>query len=551
MNEIRRRVQQARRRLTLERFFTALPFCLVGTLSLALAAVLWPKFRHLPQADENWPWYWLGGAVAGGFFLAVVWTWLHRHRKLEAAIEIDRRFGLKERISSTLALDEQTLHTPAGEALLSDAERAAQRIEVSTAFPVRLRWYGLLPIGVALLAVGIALGIDNAAPKRLEASSIDREAMKKEIDKSVEDLKKMLAEKKKLAEEKGLAESKELFELLQKGLDDLKKKNDGDYKKTFVKINNLAKKLEERQQELGGLKEIQKQLEQKLKDLTPGPAEKLSKALKSGRWQDAKEQLEQLAKKLEENKLSDADKEKLRKQLEQLKKQIDQLQQSYEDAKQELQKQIEQKRKAGDMDAVNQLQKKLDQLKKQQPRMNQLSDLAKQFGECQKCLSEGDGKGASEALKQLAKAAGEMEADAQELESLSEAMDEIAEAKDALAKACEGMCEGNSPGMGSSDQFSVNPGKGMGRGQGQGERPEEETKTGFYNSRVRSQPKKGQVVRIGDAEGPNRTGQSLVKAGEQVESAFKEDPDPIVQEKLPRLEKRHATEYFEKLRKGN
>ena len=57
-------------------------------------------------------------------------------------------------------------------------------------------------------------------------------------------------------------------------------------------------------------------------------------------------------------------------------------------------------------------------------------------------------------------------------------------------------------------------------------------------------------MRTGDAGGPSRKGESAVQAAEQGGSAFKEDPDPIVQEKLPRMEKRQATEYFEKLRRG-
>ncbi len=548
MNEIRQRVRQARRRLMTQRFLQVLPVCLLITLAIALAGVVWPKLSYVAGADENWPWYWIGGGVAAGLISALLWTWLHRHRSLEAAIEIDRRFGLKERISSALALDEQTLQTPAGVALLSDAERAAGRIEVAAAFPVQVRWHGLLPLGVAVLAVALAVGLDNASPKSVEASSLNRLALKKEIDRSVKDLKKKLEQQKKELEQKGLDESKELFELLQKKLDDLQKNNKGDYKKTFVEINNLAKKIDERRQELGGAREVQKQLEQQLKDVSQGPAEKLARALKNGRWGEAQQQLEQLAKQLEQDKMTPADKAKLKKQIEQLKKQLDQLQQDYEQAKRDLEEQIAQKKRSGDLDAVNQLQKKLDQLKNQQNQMDRLSDLAQKLGECQQCMGKGDGKGAAQAMRQIAKAMGEMEAESQELQALSDAMDEIAEAKQGLAKACQGM--GKSMGL-PSDDFSLTPSRGLGHGRGAGARPEEETKTGTYRSRVRGNPKKGEVVRIGDANGPNRTGQSTVQAAEQVESAFKEDPDPIVQEKLPRLEKRQATEYFEKLRRGD
>ena len=548
MNEIRLRVRQAQRRLTLQRFLRALPICLAVTLALALVGVLWPKLTYVPSADDRWPWYWLGGGALAGVLTAGAWTWLGRRRTLEAAIEIDRRFGLKERISSTWTLDESTRHTPAGEALVADAERAAGRIDVPAAFPVRLPRHGWLPIGVALLAVALALGLDNATPKKVAASSANRHLLKKEIDKAVQDLKKKMKQRQMELEQKGLAESKELFETLQKKLDDLQKKNQGDYKKTFVEINNLAKEIEKRRKELGGAKEIQEKLQQQLKDVSEGPAEKLNRALTNGRWNEAKELAKKLAEKLEKNQLSPQEKEQLKKQLQQLQKQLEQLQRDYEQAKQDLKEQIRKAQEAGDRQTVNELQKKLDQLERQKKQMDRLSELAQKLGQCQQCVGNNDGKGAAQAMKQMAQAMEEMEAEAQELQSLSEALEELEQCKEGLAKACQ-----NSRGMGkgSENSFEMPEDRmSLGKGRGRGPRPEEEGKTGGYKSRVRARPKKGEVVRTGDAGGPNRKGQSAVQAAEQVESAFKEDPDPIVQEKLPRMEKRQATEYFEKLRRG-
>ena len=548
MNEIRLRVRQAERRLTLQCFLRALPICLAVTLSLALIGVLWPKLAYVPSADDRWPWYWLGGGALAGLLAAVAWTWLRRRRALEAAIEIDRRFGLKERISSTWTLDEPQRHTPAGEALVADAERAAGRIDVSAAFPLRLPRHGWLPIGVALVGIALALGLDNASPEKVQASSTNRRFLKKEIDKSVQDLKKKIKQRQMELEQKGLAESKELFETLQKKLDDLQKKNQGDYKKTFVEINNLAKEIEKRRKELGGTKELQEKLQQQLKDVSEGPAEKLNRALKNGRWNEAKELAKKLAEKLEKNQLSPQEKEQLKKQLQQLQKQLEQLQRDYEQAKQDLKEQIRKAQQAGDRDTVNELQKKLDQLERQQKQMDRLSDLAQKLGQCQQCVGNNDGKGAAQAMKQMAQAMEEMEAEAQELQSLSEALEELEQCKEGLAKACQ-----NNRGMGKGGENSFEMPEdrmGLGKGRGRGPRPEEEGKTGGYKSRVRARPKKGEVVRTGDVSGPNRKGESAVQAAEQVESAFKEDPDPIVQEKLPRMEKRQATEYFEKLRRG-
>ena len=43
-----------------------------------------------------------------------------------SAIELDRRFGLKERVSSVLSLQSDELETEAGQALLTDAVRRVE-----------------------------------------------------------------------------------------------------------------------------------------------------------------------------------------------------------------------------------------------------------------------------------------------------------------------------------------------------------------------------------------------------------------------------------------
>ena len=45
-------------------------------------------------------------------------------------LEVDRRFGLKERLSSTLALSTDDADSSAGQALLEDAVHKAERIDI-------------------------------------------------------------------------------------------------------------------------------------------------------------------------------------------------------------------------------------------------------------------------------------------------------------------------------------------------------------------------------------------------------------------------------------
>ena len=75
-----------------------------------------------------------------GTLAAVAWTHLRRADAMEAAIEIDRRYGLRERVSSTYALRPEERETEIGQALVRDAQNRVERIEVREHFPLSASW---------------------------------------------------------------------------------------------------------------------------------------------------------------------------------------------------------------------------------------------------------------------------------------------------------------------------------------------------------------------------------------------------------------------------
>jgi hypothetical protein len=85
----------------------------------------------------------------------------------------------------------------------------------------------------------------------------------------------------------------------------------------------------------------------------------------------------------------------------------------------------------------------------------------------------------------------------------------------------------------------------MGDGVGQGPRPEEETDTGHYQSRVAGTLRPGEAVRTGDAGGPNLAGASREEVKRQILSSLSEDPDPLTNHHLPRSQREHARQYNE------
>jgi len=98
------------------------------------------------------------------------------------------------------------------------------------------------------------------------------------------------------------------------------------------------------------------------------------------------------------------------------------------------------------------------------------------------------------------------------------------------------------------DQFGF--GDGMGEGEGSGYRPEQETETGHYDSRVRGQPKAGEAVRVGDATGPNKAGRSLEGTRDEILSSLKNDADPLTDQRLPKEQQDHVREYYKRFEKG-
>ena len=95
-----------------------------------------------------------------------------------------------------------------------------------------------------------------------------------------------------------------------------------------------------------------------------------------------------------------------------------------------------------------------------------------------------------------------------------------------------------------SDQFGF--GEGQNEGRGAGYRPEQETDTGVYESKVRGNPKAGEAVRVGDAIGPNKAGQSQEGIKQEILSAIKNDSDPLSDQRLPKDQQQHVREYYKR-----
>jgi septal ring factor EnvC (AmiA/AmiB activator) len=559
MDEIRRVIHQARRRLVMQQLVEACTWSLMASFAVTFCAILIPKFWHIGVDGETWRNTWLIAGTVTGLLLGSMWTFFRGRNVMDAAIEIDHRCHLQERISSLVSLSNTDLQSEAGRALLEDAERHLRRVDVHEHFRNQFHWRSLLPITAAVVVFLSAFLIRDAESDSVEAAA-DSVEIKKQVRRSMEDLKQRLAKQQEKVAATQLPDAKKLFQDLQNAVDELSK-TDVNREKALVKLNNLSKQLADRSRNLEASRKMRDQLKQ-LGKLEQGPADRITKALQEGDLNRAVQEMQKLQKQITDGKMTEDQKQELIKQLKQMQNKMAEklaAKRELEKKQQRLQEEIEQRRKQGDQAGAEKLQKQLDQVQKQlndlngrQSDLQKLDQLAQQLGECAECMQAGDMQQASQKMAEMAGDLQQMQDELAALETLNAMMEQISGTKNAMnCSECEGegcaACQG--------DKFAMagdrpGEGDGMGEGQGYGDRPEEETDTGSYLSRVEAKPQAGQAVRVGDARGKNLAGQSQQDVRAEIASSFSDDPDPISHQQLPRREREQTREYFEKLRKG-
>ncbi len=544
---IRKQVSRARRRLWVELFLNRLVRCWFVALLAAAAAIAVPKLVAIENLPVPWTAWWLGGALGAGLLVALVWTWIRGRSELEAAMEIDRRFDLKERIASSLSLSPAEASTPAGSALINNALHSIGRLEIDQRFRIRLGRSAWLPLGPALLALLLVGFVDN----KEALSSSDPNATKlskQELKNTTQSLRKPLVDLKKEAAKKGLKEAEALLLEVDKKVEKLAE-NPLKKQQALVKLNDLAKQLNERREKLGGDNEMKKQLAG-MKDFNKGPADKMVDAMKNGQWDRAKQELENLKKQIQEGKLDEAAKKDLMKQMEQLKQKLEQAAAERKQAIEDVKKQIEQQKQKGNLAEAGKLQQKLDQLQKQQKQSQKLGQMAQKLAEAQQAMQKGDKQAAAQAMQEMMQQMEAMQKEMTEGEMLDAAMEQLEMAKNAMGcQECMGdgckMCQGN---MG--NKFGKIPGRGMGEGRGEGDRPEEENDVNFRDSQVKQNPRKGAAVIAGEADGPNIRGNVRQEIVDEMAAQGSQPADPLVVEQLPKTQRENAEDYFNRLREG-
>ncbi len=537
MDYVVRQAKAARRRLTAERFFRFLPWTMLAALLVAAVGILLPKVVHIDASPNVWLAVWLGSTTGVALITAICMTFIGRPSLGDAAAEVDRRFALRERLSSAMAMPDEDKQTSLGQALAADAQRKAETIDVRDQFSFGIGRSILLPVLPAVLAAALCYLPNKEAdvPEESKLAQLDMKQVKNSTEKLLTKIKKQ----REKAEKEGLNAAVDMFKKLEGELAKMRKDAKMDTKQALAKLNDIKDQIADRKKEIGDSEQLRKNLKN-LTKLEAGPVDDLADAMKDGDFSKAEDALEKLLDKMQSGEMSESDMKQMQKQLDQLQKAMSDASEKHEAAKDALREQIEQAKAAGDQQKAAQLERKLEKMQAADASMAQMQQMADMLAQASQSMQEGDMQSASEAFEQMAQQMAEMnESDAQ-LQDLDELMQELADSKSDMMQGMGQGMMGQGQGEGEGD--------GLGEGAGRGDRPEEEDDVDFYDSRQRDKMRLGETVMGGKVGGANKKGATQYEVQQAVLSSMSEEPEALNDVPLPRTQRDHTRSYFDSIR---
>lgn len=549
MNQIESKVRAARRRIVLGLFGRALCVALFAALVIATVAIAIPALRVMDMDYQLWTQSWIVGSVAVALMVAAGYTFVKAPTADNVAAEVDRRFGLRERLSSSLRMTSSDQQSDFGLALQQDASRRAEQLAIADRFELRPKKIGWLPLAIVPVLAIVLMLVEPMQPTNASSSDPVSRIEMKQVKTVAQKLRKRIEQQKRKADAQGLSEAKEMYERMQSDLDKLTNKKSMNRKDAMIAINDLKKQLDDRRKELGSSDQMRKALSQ-MNGLQRGPGDKVIKAIEKGEFGKAEDLIKQLSQKMKDGKLSDKEKEQLQNQVKQMAQAMQKAAQEHERKKQELKEEIEKAKNQGRGADAAKMQQQLNQMQQRDSQMQKMGQMAQAMKQASDAMKSGDAQAAAEAMEKMADQLGEMSQEMSELEDLNETLGDLSQSKNQMrCKSCQGdgckQCQGG--GFGEGDQ----PGDGLGKGAGKGDRPESEGDTNTYETQVRGKVKKGKAIIAGFADGPNRKGVTREDIQSAIQSQVSDESDPSENQTLPRSEREHAQQYFDRLREGS
>jgi hypothetical protein len=375
--------RRARARQGLVRAVDVALRALFYALCAALAAIMSAKFFGLviPIKESVIA---LAGIVGVAGLIALFFP---RRTILETAAEVDSRAGWKERLSSALALS--ALNHPMEFALVDDVRARLKEHKPSRLFPLRApRELKFSPV-VAIAIAAVAYLVPQVDLLGYVARDKEKKKDKEEISLAIE---KLVDRRKKAVDkdERASDKVKDAIKKIDALAHELQKNPPPDRKEALAQISKLSDELKQLKDELSKGAALAEKL-QKAAGEKGGDSGELGKLLREGKFAEAVQELAKMRNALQEGKMTPAEREKLRKQMEAL---------------------------------AEKLAKNKD-----------LNEIEKKLAQAMKGMQEGEEKDLDGLQKQL----GQMDGELNEKEQLAEALKDLENLSDALAKG-QGEC---------------------------------------------------------------------------------------------------------------
>lgn len=501
MTVIEKKVRRLRWRLEWLNFWRRVVRLSLIALILIALYVLAEKFLPVPWDSSLFA----STAVIATIPLALVWALLTRTTTRSAAIVTDEKLSLRERLSTALSIGKPI--TPMEQAALADAEAHARVIRAHRVFPMPV-WRDLYYMPIPILFMAITALLIRPYDLLTRPQKPEKELgtkTQRDLAKRIEEAQKELKNVKKAKEPLQIRELTAEMELLRKDLM-AKELTQTDVMKRF---SNMADRLADRKTQME--KKIAET--QKLERLRSAQqTKKLVDAMARGNFNKAKEELDKLSQKLQDEKLDQNERQQLSKELKALSEALKE--------NSELSKMLAQAAanlSNGQMTAAGeklqlsgqQMQNLADTLS-QMEQLDQLANAMRGLGKPGEC--ECGGKGECEACGQWA---------------LSLKL---------MGEFSTGETEGRGPGMGG-------PGQGMG-----GQARFQEGKVGFKPTKPRAKMGKGDIIGMVRVWGPQIKGDSQVDFTDAHFEYSQAAEDTMVKENIPLELREVVRDYFDAIR---
>jgi hypothetical protein len=447
---LERQVNRVRRRLFLQLLLNRLVIAL--TIGCALMAV-WVLAKPYALGEHFRPW--MDWAVGGSIFavavaVAVGLSIRRLPDKVSAALSLDERFQLRERVTTSLMLSPAETYSSAGQALLADVGDKVDNLQVGSRFPIRLGWKSaLVPASVTALAALMIFYDPVITPARGNTEQVTQ--LPPETVKELEQKKQEFINRLKTPPKPDARPKSEDIQRIEAKIEEIMKRpanTDKELKDRLTELSEaeqaLRKKTDEEAAKMQDFQDQMKQLDQlqkKRKDEgknQDGPAKEAKDALAKGDTEKAKEEFDRLQKKVKSGEMTEKDKEQLKQELKDLKNDLERLSREKEKEEEEKRQEREQKLREQmqegklDKEEFDKEMKKMDEERKQKQESQQLAD---KLERAQQALDKDDTDGAASALKDAAEQLEQMEQKQQNVDDQESELQRLQDIRDAMGRA--------------------------------------------------------------------------------------------------------------------